>query len=74
MENRRMIWAEDETLTGWCCSHCTWSFAAPLLESTVVAIKFNRFAQEFLSNTIVHRISVPIPQLFASAPVFGIDA
>jgi hypothetical protein len=46
MENRRMIWAEDETITGWCCSHCTWSFAAPRLESTVAAIKFNRFAQD----------------------------
>lgn len=46
MEKRRMIWAEDETIAGWCCSHCSWSIAAPRLESTVAAIRFNRVAQE----------------------------
>ena len=46
MENRRMIWAEDETITGWCCSHCPWSITAPHLETTVAAITFNRVAQE----------------------------
>lgn len=46
MEKRRMIWAENETVTGWCCSDCTWSFTAPHLDSTVAAIRFNRFAQE----------------------------
>jgi hypothetical protein len=41
-----MIWAEDERLTGWCCSHCTWGITAPRLESTVAALSFNRLAQE----------------------------
>ncbi len=44
--NRRIIWIEDETFTGWCCSHCTWGFTAPRLESTVAALAFNRVAQE----------------------------
>jgi hypothetical protein len=43
---RHMIWAEDENLTGWCCSHCHWGFIAPRLESTVAALAFNRVAQE----------------------------
>jgi hypothetical protein len=46
MSNRRMIWAESETVTGWCCSHCAWSIATPRLETTVAAISFNRVAQE----------------------------
>jgi hypothetical protein len=41
-----MIWAESETVTGWCCSHCAWSIATPRLETTVAAISFNRVAQE----------------------------
>ena len=44
--NRRIIWIEDETFTGWCCSHCTWGLTAPRLESTVAALAFNRVAQE----------------------------
>jgi hypothetical protein len=44
--NRHIIWIEDETFTGWCCSHCTWGFTAPRLESTVAALAFNRVAQE----------------------------
>ena len=44
--SRRIIWIEDETFTGWCCSHCTWGFTAPRLESTVAALAFNRVAQE----------------------------
>jgi hypothetical protein len=43
---RRMIWAEDERLTGWCCSECSWGVIAPRHESTVAALAFNRFAQE----------------------------
>lgn len=46
MEPRRMVWAEDETVSGWCCSHCSWSIAAPHLETTVAAISFNRVAQD----------------------------
>jgi hypothetical protein len=41
-----MIWVQDERLTGWCCSHCTWDITAPRLESTVAALAFNRVAQE----------------------------
>ena len=44
--SRRMIWAEDERRTGWCCSHCTWGITARHLESTVAALSFNRLAQE----------------------------
>jgi hypothetical protein len=44
--SRRMIWAEDERLTGWCCSHCSWGLIAPRLESTLAALAFNRVAQE----------------------------
>jgi hypothetical protein len=29
--SRRMIWVEDERLTGWCCSHCEWGLTAPRL-------------------------------------------
>jgi hypothetical protein len=43
---RRMIWVEDERLTGWCCSHCEWGLTAPRLESSVAALAFNRVAQE----------------------------
>jgi hypothetical protein len=43
---RRMIWAEDDDFTGWCCSDCTWGLVAPHLESTVAALAFNRVAQE----------------------------
>jgi hypothetical protein len=54
--NKRMIWAEDERFTGWCCSHCGWSFIAPRLESTVAAIAFNRVAQEsFEKHACAHR-------------------
>ena len=41
-----MIWIEDDGITAWCCSDCQWSIAAPYLESTVAAIRFNRVAQE----------------------------
>ena len=44
--NRRIIWIEDETFTGWRCSDCTWGFTAPRLESSVAALAFNRVAQE----------------------------
>lgn len=43
---RRMIWAEDEDITGWCCSQCPWVVVAPRFESTVAALAFNRTAQE----------------------------
>ncbi len=43
---KRMIWVEDETFTGWCCSHCTWGITAPKLHTTVAALAFNRVAQE----------------------------
>jgi len=41
-----MIWAEDEKITGWCCSQCPWGMVAPRLESTVAALAFNREAQK----------------------------
>jgi len=41
-----MILIEDEKVTGWCCSDCVWGLAAPRLDSSVAAIKFNRVAQE----------------------------
>jgi hypothetical protein len=43
---QRMIWIEDENLTGWCCSQCNCGLIAPRLESTVAALAFNRVAQE----------------------------
>lgn len=43
---RRMIWAENDDFTGWCCSHCLWGLIAPRLETTVAALAFNRVAQE----------------------------
>jgi hypothetical protein len=43
---RRMIWVDDDTLTGWCCSHCEWGIIAPHLETTVAVLAFNRIAQE----------------------------
>lgn len=43
---KRMIWVEDETFTGWCCSGCEWGIIAPRLDSTVAALTFNRIAQE----------------------------
>jgi hypothetical protein len=43
---RHVIWAEDDNLTGWCCSNCPWGVVAPRLESTVAALDFNRGAQE----------------------------
>jgi hypothetical protein len=44
--DRRMIWAEDDEFTGWCCSDCQWGIIMPRLESTVAALAFNRLAQE----------------------------
>ena len=44
--SRRMIWAEDKRLTGWCCSHCRSGPIAPRLEITDAALAFNRVAQE----------------------------
>ena len=44
--SRRMIWAQDERVTGWCCSQCSWGLIAPRLESTLAALAFNRVAQE----------------------------
>jgi hypothetical protein len=46
MSNKRMIWADGDDFSGWCCSHCTWGITAPHLESTVAALAFNRLAQE----------------------------
>jgi len=43
---KRMIWAEDEDFTGWCCSHCRWAVIAPRLDTTVAALAFNRSAEE----------------------------
>src|SRR5215471_3959661 len=43
---RRMIWVDDDRLTGWCCSHCQWGIIAPRLETTVAVIAFNRIAQD----------------------------
>ena len=42
----RMIWIEDETLTGWCCAVCTLGITAPRPDSNVAALAFNRVAQE----------------------------
>ena len=44
--NRRMIWAEEDEFTGWCCSGCSWGIIVPHLDSTVAALAFNRLAQE----------------------------
>jgi len=44
--SRRMIWAEDERLTGWCRSQCSWGVITTRLECTVAALAFNRVAQE----------------------------
>jgi len=44
--SKRLIWVDADDFTGWCCSHCTWGFSAPHLESTVAALAFNRLAQE----------------------------
>jgi hypothetical protein len=52
---RRMIWAEDENFTGWCCSHCAWGLVAPRLESTVAALAFNRLAQESFDQHVCTR-------------------
>jgi hypothetical protein len=52
---RRMIWAEDDNFTGWCCSHCPWGLVAPRLESTVAALAFNRVAQENFDQHVCTR-------------------
>ena len=52
---RRMIWAEDDNFTGWCCSHCAWGLVAPRLESTVAALAFNRVAQENFEQHVCTR-------------------
>ncbi len=44
--NRRLIWIEDETVAGWCCSDCQWSVAAPRLDTTIAALAFNRLAED----------------------------
>ncbi len=43
---KRMVWAEDEDFTGWCCSQCRWAVTAPRLDTTVAALAFNRSAEE----------------------------
>ena len=43
---RRMVWADEEDFTGWCCSCCEWGLIAPPFESTVAVLAFNRVAQE----------------------------
>jgi hypothetical protein len=57
MSNKRMIWAEADDFTGWCCSHCTWGISAPRLESTVAALAFNRLAQETFEKHICADVS-----------------
>ena len=52
MSNKRMISAEGDDFTGWCCSHCTWGMTAPHLDSTVAALAFNRFAHETFEKHI----------------------
>ena len=53
-----MIWIEDDTISAWCGSDCQWSIAAPYLESTVAAIRFNRVAQEsFEKHNCAARLS-----------------
>jgi hypothetical protein len=44
--NRRMIWADGDNFTGWCCSVCPWGLIAPRIDSTVAALAFNRVAQQ----------------------------
>jgi hypothetical protein len=43
---KRMIWAEGDEFTGWCCSLCPWGITMPQLESTVAALAFNQVARE----------------------------
>ncbi len=43
---RRLIWVDGDTFSGWCCSGCQWGMIAPRLESTVAALAFNRLAQQ----------------------------
>jgi hypothetical protein len=52
--NRRLISVDGDNISSWCCSHCTWGITAPLFESTVAALAFNRVAQEdFEKHTCV---------------------
>jgi len=44
--NKRLIWVDSDDFNGWCCSCCTWGMTAPILESTVACLAFNRVAQE----------------------------
>lgn len=43
---KRLIWVDGDDFSGWCCSRCTWAMTAPLLESTVACLAFNRVAQD----------------------------
>jgi hypothetical protein len=53
--NKRLIRVDGDDFSGWCCSHCTWGMTAPLLESTVAALAFNRVAQEdFEKHSCLH--------------------
>jgi hypothetical protein len=44
--NKDLIWVDRDEFSGWCCSHCTWGIAPPVLETTVAALTFNRTAQK----------------------------
>ena len=48
--NKRLIWAEGDDFTGWCCSRRTWGVTAPRLESAVAALAFNRLAPEIFEK------------------------
>jgi hypothetical protein len=37
---------DGDTFSGWCCSMRTWGMTVPRLDSTVVALAFNRLAQQ----------------------------
>jgi hypothetical protein len=43
---RRLISVDGDDFSGWCCSRCTWGITAPLFESTVAALAFNRVAHD----------------------------
>ncbi len=47
---RRLIWVDGDTFSGWCCSDCDWGMTAPRLQSTVAALAFNRLAQQTFDN------------------------
>jgi hypothetical protein len=42
---RYMVWVQTESGEGWGCSRCDWSIAAPDIDNTVAALKYNHTAE-----------------------------